>query len=257
MKILVTSDWHLDAKTLGKWRFAELSQTITSMVDKAIAKDIHLFVFMGDLMDPEVQPITYRVYEFLIGICRRLDDAGITSIWLTGNHDVMEDGLYTSTLTPLKGLQKVSKVEDWVQLPKSEVVSLYPGDISVCDSYTQYEVFSRDKWSMHKILCLPYTHSTVVSPSEWLKKVEIGGHYVFGHLMIEGVILGDESTDFRRGSDRRLPTELLKGCKVFNGHYHKSQVYKKDDVDIHIPGSLARLSFNEVSHKPSYLIVDV
>jgi hypothetical protein len=80
---------------------------------------------------------------------------------------------------------------------------------------------------------------------------------VIGHLMLEGIAPGSETTDMARGRDVFLPVAALRAafpdCVICNGHYHTAQTYKT----VHIPGSLIRLTKGEIGNVPGYLIVDV
>jgi DNA repair exonuclease SbcCD nuclease subunit len=43
-----------------------------------------------------------------------------------------------------------------------------------------------------------------------------------------------------------------------NGHYHRAQVHAGEHgVTVHIPGSLARLTFSEEKNAPGYMLLEV
>jgi hypothetical protein len=81
---------------------------------------------------------------------------------------------------------------------------------------------------------------------------------VLGHLNLEGIEPGSETTDLPRGREVLFPLEAcgeVYGGRalLLNGHYHRRQSYK----GVQIPGSLERLTFGEAANAPGYLVVDV
>lgn len=84
---------------------------------------------------------------------------------------------------------------------------------------------------------------------------------VISHLQIPGLIPGSESKEFARGSDHELPLAdialYLPKPVVFQGHYHRHQVFMKEGVQVTVIGSMARLHFDEDTHSPGYVLVRV
>jgi hypothetical protein len=112
-----------------------------------------------------------------------------------------------------------------------------------------------------KLLALPFTATShTYDPEEVVRRAAretMPPDMVVGHLSVEGVQLGEETTDMPRGRDIIFPREVLRqllpSAFLANGHYHKMQVHD----GVHIPGSLARLTFGAVDHKPGFMIVEV
>ena len=232
MKLLVTSDWHLDASTAGIARFADVAASIDWTVEQAIANKVDLYLFLGDLCDPDANRTPACVSK-AIRTAHALQRAGIESRWLVGNHDVIEDGSGTCTLEPLgaAGLPLRNK-------PSSEVIG---GVMFV--------------W-------LPFTPRTgTYDPEAFVRSIPSAPsfkHYVVaGHLNVPGVIPGSETHDMPRGRDVWFPVDAvrahLKGALMMNGHYHGVDT----DSLVVIPGSLERLTFNEERHVPSCLLVEI
>lgn len=231
--IIVTSDWHLDAYTAGVERFDDIVEAVKQPIVKARELGPScLFVFAGDLSDPDSTSV-HRAVEFLARVGRENAEKGVRSVFIRGNHDVVEDGTDTSTLTPIAGA--------------------FGSGGSLVKVIEQPETI---RFGGKSILCLPYpsrakmyTPSNVESETqEWFATI--------GHLAVEGARMGSESDDLARGRDVAFPWEVNADILV-NGHYHEAQVVRHlvrgTSQALYIPGAPVRLTFGELHHTPSYL----
>jgi len=221
---IVTADWHLDAVTASVTRLEDIERAALQVADFAAADPAHtVFVFAGDLTDPD-PPRCWRAVAVAVAIARRLSSAGVEQYWLTGNHDVLEDGRGSHTLLPL-----------WAM-----------GGCNVID--TPKTVTTR---TGGRLVALPYTaRSMGYDPVAALRDVD-RADLVAGHLMLEGIGPGSETTDFARGRDVFFPIERAAetGAVLVNGHYHRRQTYR----GVEIPGALARLTLADVGNSPGFL----
>ncbi len=240
MKIVVSSDWHGDHVTHGIPRFAEVAQAVHHTVDRTIEEGAGLYLFLGDLCDPDAGSCTWRVAHLAIEAAARLSARGINSIWLSGNHDVIEDGTASTTLQPLKALAALH--------------ASGKGGVYVADHACVIQVGVN-------VVCLPFTASShAYDPEEWLARATANldreKTIVIGHLNVPGIIPGEETTEFPRGREVIYPVELAtkRAKHVLCGHYHRQQRTKEG---VWIPGSLARLTFCEEGNAPGFLILDV
>lgn len=237
MKLLITSDWHLDWVTHGVPRFEELRDILFGPVLKTARDEkIDAFVFAGDLTDPDSGPVVFRVVETAILFALRLQEYGIEQVWIAGNHDVNEDGSGSTTLTPLGAVA-------------GNLIHVHerPGNVVLREAL--------------QVVTLPYAPtSRSYDPEAWVKGALKGRKKnvpvaVVGHLSVPGVVPGEEVTEMPRGRDVRFPIEAAASADLLvNGHYHRQQ---KTESGIWIPGSLARLTFGEQEHDPSFLVVEV
>jgi len=236
MKILVVSDLHLDWVTHGVPRFEELRRALlVEVVGKAVDEEIDAFLFLGDLCDPDSGPVVFRAMATSITLAKKLEAYGIEQVWIPGNHDVIEDGSGTTTLTPLAAIA-------------NDVVHVHerPGKVVLKESVT--------------VITLPFVASSeAYDPESWVEgamKGVVGPVVVAGHMTnIPGVTPGEEATEMPRGREVRFPIEKCGRADVLlNGHFHRQQ---KTESGIWIPGSLARLTFGESDHQPGFLIVEV
>lgn len=227
MKVFVTSDWHLDAVTHGIDRHDELAARAHEVADEAIKQGADVFMFLGDLCDPDRGSDVARALGVVVEIETKLAEAGVEAIWMAGNHDVIEDGTGRTVLSPLKTVARVVEEPSVITIQRT------------------------------KFLLLPFTAAArPYSPKDFVDKSAIGhGEFdiAVGHLCVPGMTPGEESNEMRRGRDVTLPVDQLLRCSkmILNGHYHRQTTMD----GVHIPGSLAQLTFGEhASH--SYLVLE-
>lgn len=234
MKIVVTSDWHLDASTDGLSRFDDVLEAVNTSVDIAIQEQAGLYIMLGDLCDPS-SVFSIRAMAEAVRVAGALSDAGIPSVWVAGNHDVMDDGMGTTTLTPLARSMLADHVFE------------SPGEVVI--------------ENLH-LVGLPFTApSHAYDPAKVIRdfsKTRRGETtLVLGHLNIATAEGGSESGEMARGREVLWPTEALKkkwpGATLLGGHYHKAG----EAEGIHIVGSLARLRHDEEAHSPSITVMEV
>jgi DNA repair exonuclease SbcCD nuclease subunit len=230
MKIVVTSDWHLDHVSHGVDRHVELAIRAIETCTYAIEQCADAYLFLGDLCDPDRGADVVKSLSVSIEIAVRLKAAGIPSLWLAGNHDVIEDGFGRSVLHPLRHLATV--VEE-------------PGVHALCEG-------------LH-IACLPFTSAAKpYFPQQvvqtWKQQIRTGVPLAVGHLNVPGLIPGEEVKEMRRGRDVQLPVTELEGWAklIMNGHIHRQYVAGA----VRIPGSLAQLTFGEGANDPGFLVCE-
>ncbi len=262
MKILQTSDWHLDHKTHGVSRFDELHRAVDATVMTALEEEVDLYAFTGDLCDPDAGgDAVFECVEVAIWAASRLAGDGIPSVWISGNHDVIEDGRGRTTLAPLVGYAANTR----------GLVKVYESGMS-----DVLDLGSAQAWGSRfcEILALPYPSAT--KPYN-MEEAFIRNHgvqsfkgaeprIILSHLAVPGVIPGEEVGEMARGRDVMYPIErVLRGIAdddvtsavMLQGHYHRQQSLNFGGVYMHIPGSLAQLTFTEEHYKSGYLIIEV
>ena len=240
MKIVLTSDWHLDALTDGVPRWDEVCAHVDHSVRVAIEDKCKLYIFCGDLCDPDSWN-SVRAMSKATQVAIELSNYDIPSIWVAGNHDVIEDGLGTTTLSPL------------VSADIAHHVFEVPGELS-------FETGPNSP-DLH-IVGLPFTPSSHKYDPEVtirkMRKTRKGEHtLVLGHLNLEGISVGSETSEMARGREVFWPLDALKkkwpSATLIGGHYHKSQLYR----GVNIIGSLARLRHDEEDHDPTLMILEL
>ena len=252
MKLFIVSDVHADASTNGLDRFDEISNALFVAVDAAIdeakrtSPENVAFIFAGDLCDPDTTR-SFRAIGLAIEAALCLSRFFIHSLWIAGNHDVIENDRGSTVLEPL---QKVAE-----RVPR----------IKVAEREEAIVRYYQDKLA---IVALPYVaRANHYDPSEFIRdrcygiseKDGFKPPIVIGHLTVPSAERGSESEDFARGRDMIFPVGECRRrwgdrCVLANGHYHRKQITKDG---VHIPGSLARLRHDEEQHEPGYLVIEV
>jgi len=240
-RIVVSSDWHTDHTTYGVVRYRDVRDAILQTVDAAIEMRADLYLFTGDLCDPDDGPAALQGAGFVVSVATRLAARGIPFWAIAGNHDVIEDGTGATTLSILQSLG----------MPEIQVFEL-PCCVTVPGR--SKELDGRPV----PMLVLPYTAASrrydprevVAEHADALGKRAI----VAGHLTLDGITPGEETNEMPKGRNVSFPVESCRpGWLMVNGHYHERQVYR----GVQIPGAPARLTFGEVFNKPSYLVIEV
>jgi DNA repair exonuclease SbcCD nuclease subunit len=242
-KIVVSSDWHLDHSTYGVQRFGDVAQAVRQTVDAAIAERADLYLFTGDLCDPDDGPWALQSVGFAIEVATALLRRGIASWWLAGNHDVIEDGTGRTTLSPLRALDLPE-----VRVFEEPSLAFVPGESK----------FDRSKRRV-QLLALPFTAtSRNYDPEKVVRHYDeqLGSRAVVaGHMtQLEGAQDGEETTEMPRGRAMKFPLAACRpGWLKINGHWHDRQVCQ----GVHIQGSVARLTFGEEKNRPGYIVLEI
>lgn len=254
MRLLHSSDWHVDVVTAGFRRFDDVTAAVNESIRAAIDMKADYYLFTGDFCDPNNDGSSHLYSRFLLESAIELADAGVKSIWMAGNHDVVESGEGVTTLSSLRALSTSAHYAHMVHLVETpQALSLLKG--------TQYKPETDDV----AIICLPFTsHDRDYDPAERVKFLgkTLREKFVIiaSHLNVEGIEIGSETTDFPRGRNVFFPkdacNELEESGKTvlrLQGHYHKQQVFE----GIYVVGSLVNLTFGEQDNKPCFQVIDV
>jgi DNA repair exonuclease SbcCD nuclease subunit len=243
--ILNSSDWHADALSAGVDRFDDVAQAVAQTVKVAREEKVDLYLFTGDLCDPDDAPRVLRAVGLMIETAMELAGAGIDAWLVPGNHDVVENGSGRSTLSPLAALGI-----DEVSVFDRPEVALLPGRPK-----------AKGGAPAHAVL-LPYPPaSRPYDPARFVReaRARTGVAMVAGHMTeLTGVPDGEETREMMRG--RGVPFPLVE-CDprwlLVNGHWHEGQTFRSGEREVVIPGSLARLTHGEAASKPRFLLLEV
>jgi DNA repair exonuclease SbcCD nuclease subunit len=246
-RILVTSDWHLDVRFDGVPRWPEF-QRFVSWLESLIGNEgIDYLLVGGDYFDPGNTTDLMNASR-LVSVARRLHRACRGgSVWIAGNHDVVNHASGTTALSPLReaGIEGLVTVE---RQDRNSFLGLGT--------------------SPHAVLAIPYT-SSVLSDHDlpwddvetWLDQ-NTGSVIVISHLDVPGAMMGTESREMARGRPHQIPVDRIKALGhqdrviAINGHYHKPQTICAG-IDVHIPGSPLRLDFGERSDGCGAMIIEI
>lgn len=245
MIVGVTSDWHFDATTAGQSRLREITRWAETFGREMSDSGVELLLHLGDMFDPGRDDLRWSAH--LIMLARELSrHALVASVWLAGNHDVVDRDETVTSLSPLREAAALSDT--------GVIVAETPGVYGITGS--ELEVV---------VLALPYPSKSDVPAWESLVDQAIGKipegatTIVASHLCVKGAAMGSESRDMARGTDVYLMPEWLERvgpALVVNGHYHRRQVVPCGGHDVHVPGSPVRLRFDEAEeeHKGGFIV---
>lgn len=240
MRVVASSDWHGDWTTLGVSRFSEVKKAVRQSVDYAIETKADVYIFLGDLADPDTGGMTFKAIGLLLDTVLRLSKHKIPFIAIAGNHDVFEDGTGATTLTPLL------------------VMTRHLNSIYIVEDPTQI------RFADCAFVCLPFTPVSrgvdLEKKTRQLWPPDTDRVIVLSHLHVPGVTLGNETTDMPRGREVLYPfAETVNATARLQGHYHRRQAFDPKDggPPILIPGSLVRLGFGEEDHEPSFMSLEL
>jgi DNA repair exonuclease SbcCD nuclease subunit len=243
MRIVVISDLHGDRSTLGHLRTAEVAMAVKRAREHAIDHGADVFVCLGDVADPDTGGSTFRAMEIVIETALALRYRGIPSIWVAGNHDVYEDGSGATCLSPLAAVERAFRD--------------HTGELSLIHVAEQPKLVDIEDVSF---ACLPYTpvshkYDPAEAAADCFVEAQQKRVVVLGHLMIPGVVPGEETTEMPRGREVLFPLEQTSRAALrLNGHYHHRQTTAEGIV---IPGSLCRFTFADENHEPGFLVIDL
>lgn len=249
MKIVATSDWHADAVSAGVPRLAEVRAGVLAAARAAADLHADLFVFAGDLADPDTGGEVLDAVSLVVQVARKVAAAGVPAVYVAGNHDVREDGSGRTTLQPLG--------------------AAFAGDPLVTVAELPVILFARvDVPFTADVLCLPFTPTSHgYDPEEWASRVSTDDCgvplLVVSHLSVRGVVPGEEASEMPRGRDVWLPDEALarvaerRPVLVLQGHYHRRQRHTcPSGLTVEVVGAAARFSHGQADCLPGYLVVD-
>ncbi len=230
-KILITGDWHLDARTAGQRRYEDIGKVALETVEAAAEANVTHYVFAGDLCDPD-SPCVFRALDLARTVAARLWAYDINSFWLVGNHDVVEDGSGDHVLLPLG--DEGSMVIDEPCVRQGIAFFPYTALAKRYDPETQLAVMKGDH-----------------SAASTYDKVKL----VVSHLQLKGVTPGGEK-DFARGRDEFLPVDAIRAAwpnaTIVNAHYHQPGLHD----GVILSGSLVPLTKADTG-KRGYTLVEV
>lgn len=243
MKVFVCTDAHYGLKSAGMDRTEEIHAIMMGIVSRAIDEGADFFIHMGDL--GQTANPTSRVHRCWIEVFNALEDAGIHSRFLLGNHDIVNHVENQSgNLGPLEklGLKFVH-----------------------CVDLASLELTPDDRWVF---MFLPFVSKSMIPGKErntyyrehvkgFIGASEDRNLIVFTHLNVDGATVADDW--LLRPVDAVMPRSLYQEDRVkliLSGHIHKPQTIRKSDPRHEILGSLISTDFGDVAEK-RYATLDI
>jgi len=259
VRFVVSSDWHVDATTGGLERLPEMESYVDELCAYMRENQIDAFMHLGDLWDPGTLSDARWgrfVARSMLDTVRSTTSG--TSLWIAGNHDVVDVVEPTSILSPLRVL---AAHMDGVHVAVREMPSLV--------------WFPEQAGKAVAVLALPYVSLLVERSPAYAgaiaeafgeaREAVAKGHrlVVVGHLSFDGMHPGSEE-EMTRGREVAFPVAevaALRPTLVLNGHYHERQTIRRGvaplELDVEIVGAPLRLTFGDAAVGRGFLVAEV
>jgi len=242
MKVVICGDTHIGAilglggpnGKGGNTRVDDYESSLNYIVDYTIETKADIFVQTGDVFDvrnPEPEHIA------VVNRCiRKLSQAGITSIWLMGNHDYKRSGdSFTSAITSLAA-------KDY---PNTRVV-LEPSVVEVV----------ADKGEKASLVLLPFRDRRMYngkSTAEDSRLYEEEANRLIDDcdesypiIAIGHNFFYENSYGHYGGAEVLIDIDAFDRCDMIAmGHYHQFKVLRKRDPIAFYTGSMEKLNFGD------------
>ena len=261
IRIVVSSDWHVDWVTAGVERFSDVDAHLESIVDYIEENDVDHFLFGGDAFDPggsqEAQWST-----FMIRAAERIQERiHGSSLWLAGNHDTHNRSPVLTVLSPLRSAGRwASGRVHVVEEPEVVLLESDIGGHEVC------------------VLALPHVARPGVGRLQEGADLDQFIHtatiplnrdgpddaplVVLSHMQLPQMHAGSEG-EMDRGRQAFLPVEAIRAIQpapvaVLNGHYHRPEVVVVDGLEVVVIGAPQRFTFGELDETArGFVVVEI
>jgi DNA repair exonuclease SbcCD nuclease subunit len=256
-KVLFTSDWHVDAMTAGIARESEIGKYVATLIAYVEREKVDVVCFCGDAFDPgSMREAQWS--SFMFDALHRITHASqCGTVWIPGNHDVIDSTSAVSTLAPL-AIAQMQYGEYWTPWKKRA---------AVCES-PELVLFEQCDLA---VLALPYVSRAVMNDPSYAygfdtvldaaREHKQSGKpaIAIGHYALPGIVPGDEE-EMMRGREIPIPSAALLPLDldlVVNGHYHQRQTVSCNGLRVEVVGSPARFRFGEADVERGFLVVEI
>jgi exonuclease SbcD len=270
IRLLHFSDLHLGVENYGRLdpstglstRLGDFLHALDSVVDYALAEDVHLVVFCGDAYHT-VHPSPTNQREFARRI-RRLSEAGIPVFLLIGNHDLplatgkaasieIFDTLDVPNVT-MESVVGTHRIE--TKAGPMQVVALPWPVRSHFLARTQLKGMTTDQINQELATLVTKLVRREIDDLDPELPTLLAAHVtVFGAEASYGT-----GTSVFRGQDVIIPQSLLANPAfdyVALGHMHKHQVLREAHPPVVYPGSVERIDFGEEKEQKGFVLVEL
>ena len=255
MRFLITSDWHIDAVTLGVPRRPEVLRYAKHLVGAVTHERIDAVIFAGDGFDPGDMLASLYLADLLSCFRALMHASRLKRIYvIAGNHDVVEVDSALSTLKPLGMVEGIVLGEEpcvcrLEGFGERVAIMLMP---YISRAWAQLRLAGVDPGP--DALAGAAFGAARAAKADGFKLVTVG------HQTVPGAKLGSESAEMSRGRELDIPfreLSLLEPELVINGHYHKPQTVQCGRVSVVIPGSPLSFTTDDPPTGKGYVVAEV
>jgi exonuclease SbcD len=272
IKIIHFSDLHFGANSYGRIdpatglsaRHADFSKSLDRVIDTAIEGEADLLIFSGDAYKTRRPSPAYQC-QFAKRIMR-LSAAGITTVLLTGNHDIHGGAGQAHTMEIFETLE-VPRV---YVASKPTVLDIEtrngPVQVGALPWLTSHNLLTHTKYrnkSQEEIgqILLAAVETIVSGEGGLVSRLRPGvPHILVSHGSVQGAVYGSERS-VMLGSDITLPLGLFKNDSwdyVALGHIHRHQGLEDERFPpVVYSGSIERIDFGEEREDKGFVTAQV
>lgn len=237
MRVLVTGDKHLDLVSEGMPRLEEQARILDRCLELLAETRPDAYVDLGDLFhSPRPSPAAYAL---ALRYGRALDESGVESYLILGNHDKPTRGR-DHALVPLAAVFRNVHVVD---VPRPGV----GGRLLLFPHLTEWEArevgFESAAAWLDSFAEKGLRNSRLVAPL-----------LAFTHLEVEGARGGEDAV--KRDTGLRIPRAVLDSpeiARVYAGHEHGYAVLER----VTVVGSALHVTFGEARDPKGAVLVEV
>src|SRR5664279_1211223 len=252
MRLLHTSDWHLGRTFHGQSLLADQEQVLGALADLAAERAVDAVLISGDLYDRAVP--SPETVQTATRILRRIRDAGIVIVAISGNHDSAPRlGAFTDFLAAggLHLRTSLDRVADPVLLADAAgPVAIYPLPYLEPD-------LARAAWG----LPAPADHQRVLTAAMRRVRADLATRpsgtrsVVLAHAFVVGAVAGGSERSIAVGGVESVTAEVFDGVDyVALGHLHRPQQLTDR---IRYSGSPMPYSFSEAGHRKGAWLIEL
>jgi len=241
-------------------RFEDFVQALTSVVDYTINNKADIFLFSGDAYrNSSPEPLYQKVFARQL---KRLSDASIKTILLTGNHDLILRSTASHSMSVFQSLE----VPNLTVIDKPCVLTLDTThgacQIVGLPYVTRHHLMSSDEFSamgqaqIDKIIVEKVTAVMRGLYDELDDRIPT---LATAHMTLDKAIAGIEK-ELLVGYTQTFPSDIFFDKRldfVALGHVHKHQVIRQEAPPIVYAGSLDRIDFGEEKEDKGFLHIEL
>ena len=252
MRLLHTSDWHLGRTFHGQSLLADQEQVLGALADLAAERAVDAVLISGDLYDRAVP--SPETVQTATRILRRIRDAGIVIVAISGNHDsaprlgAFSDFLAAGGLHLRTSLDRIA--EPVLLFDGAGPVALYPLPYLEPD-------LARAAWG----LPAPADHQRVLAAAMHRVRADLATRpagtrsVVLAHAFVVGAVPGGSERSIAVGGVESVTAEVFDGVDyVALGHLHGAQVLSER---VRYSGSPMPYAFSETGHRKCAWLIEI
>jgi len=253
MKLAIVSDPHIGDYPYGKTdtttglntRLLDFLNNLDQTIDFAIEKQVDVYIIVGDIY--RVKHPNSKIRKQFAPRIRRLIEAGIKVILLTGNHDMT---------TSAAGAHALSEMEELGPLIDKLMVLSNPAVVKEnnTDLYLLPFVNRGEKGLLTPQEFITYQLDMIKEYNLQTKKSKAKYKLFFGHFGTDKSVIGnsfdlDMSTDENENKVSLTAFDDGDWTHIYLGHIHKQQ--NLSNIAKHV-GSLGRVDFSEEKEQKGF-----